>query len=133
MALGQYDDEEFAEEVAAYFVKRAKRDPKLQELIERANLFDDIKAHPGWRKLHDMARGQKDRFFDGVVARMWAKPPELPAIEEVAYYQGFYQGAMWVLAHPEMAEHSLYQAARAAYLLSQGRDPEEDDEEEDNA
>lgn len=126
----EHDDSLFAEEVARWFLARGKKDGKLQELAERAAVFDDLKNHPAWRRLYELAVAEKESFFRGVTARMWNKPPVLPTESEVAYHQGFYQGALWLLAHPEMAEKSLYAAARAAYLLSQARGDELEESDE---
>ena len=50
----------------------------------------------------------------------------LPTPEEIAYHRGFYEGAFFVLVHPEVAEENLEKAARTAWRLYGDDDTEEE-------
>ena len=116
------DEFEKSDQIADWIIAKSKKDPRLAAIIQNVQLFEDLKAHPAWRKLFELAVKDKERWFDRVARRMWGYPEmKLPTPEEIAYHKGFYQGCVWVLSHPEMAEASLESAARAAWLMSEGQ------------
>lgn len=104
------------QEIADFLAKRALEDPKVQQIVANAHLFDELKRSPAWAKLYELAKKQNLKVKAVLAERLWKGEKLTP--EEVAYQKGFYQGCIWVLAHPEHAERSLETAARAAYLLS---------------
>lgn len=114
------DEVETSDQIAEWLIAKSKKDPRLAEIIHNVQIFEDLKDHPAWRKLYELAVKDKDRWFDRVARRLWVIPVKLPTEEEISYHQGFYQGCIWVLKHPEMAEASLESAARAAWLMAQG-------------
>lgn len=115
------DEFEASDQIAEWLVAKSKKDPRIASIIHSVQIFEDLKGHPAWRKLMELAEKEKGRFFDRISKRMWAYPDDpLPTTEEIVYHKGFYQGCIWVLKHPEMAEASLESAARAAWLMSQG-------------
>ncbi len=104
------------EEIADWIAERAKRDPGVQKVIENARLFDELRRSPAWQKLYGLARQREEKIRTAIANRIWRGETVSP--EEVSYQRGFYQGCIWVLAHPEHAEQSLEKAARMAWLLS---------------
>ena len=122
------DEVETSDQIAEWLVAKAKRDPKVAEIIERAHLFDDLRTHPAWVRLLEYAEREKDRFLASLVRRLWETPHKPPSPGEIEYHKGFYQGSLWVLKHPEMAEASLAQAARAAWLMAQDELQEAEEE-----
>lgn len=110
------------DQIANWLGQRAKTDPKLQRVVENAHLFDDLRSHPGWKKLFELAERQKDKFLEDITRRIWATPASPPSVEEIEFHKGFHQGAQWVLRHPEWALTNLQKAARAAWLLEQGQE-----------
>ncbi len=112
------------DQIARWLSQRAKDKPKLQRIIENASLFDDLREHPGWKKLFELAQREEKKFLDDITRRIWLTPAEPPSIEEIEFHKGFQKGALWVLKHPEWAMSSLHKAARAAWLLEQNRETE---------
>jgi hypothetical protein len=93
------------------------KDEKVKRIVEEARLFDGLKEHQGWQRLYERIAAHKDKFMAGIARRLvtpGAKPPEP---EEIAYYQGFWQGAVWVISHPALAEENLERAARMAWAM----------------
>jgi hypothetical protein len=70
-----------------------------------------------WRRLYDRVKASKERFLGDLAKRLMGG--DTVTSEEIAYHRGFYQGAFYVLAHPEVAEKNLERAARMAYMLAQ--------------
>ena len=105
-------------------LERAARDPKIQQVIADARLFDSLRNDPGWRRLYDIVAAQKGRWMQKLANRLMYGPK--PSPEEIAYYRGFYEGAYFVLVHPEVAEANLERAAQIAWTLA----GEDDDTEE---
>jgi len=110
------------DQIARWLGERAKRDPKLARIVENANLFDDLRTHPGWKKLHELTQREEKKFLEDITRRMMATPADLPTVAEIEFHKGFQRGALWVLRHPEWALSSLQKAARAAWLLEQNQD-----------
>ncbi len=103
---------------AAEFVsERMKRDPKIKAIVADAHLFDDLRQNAGWKRLYDRVVVDKQRVTNEVASRLMAGEKIGP--EEIAYYRGFYQGAVYILEHPAQAEKRLERAARTAWLLVQ--------------
>lgn len=110
-------------------VERIAKDPRVQQIIADARMFDELRTHPAWARLYDMVRADQDRVY-GKLAKRFLKRSELwPTPEEIAYYRGFYTGAVFVLSHPEHAEANLEKAAKVAWTLY---GDEEDDQEVDD-
>ena len=105
-------------------VERMLRDPKVAKIVHDARLFNDLRENPGWKRLFEVVSARKAKWMDSVSQRFMGPKKYWPAPEEIAYYQGFYQGAVFVLAHPEHAEANLERAARVAWALTQD-EPEE--------
>lgn len=102
--------------IADFLRDRALSDPKVQRIVADVRLFEGLKENPGWRRLYEKVASDKERYLSGLSRRMMAGEKIPP--EEIAYHRGFYQGAIWVLAHPEVAEKNLERAARMAYVLA---------------
>lgn len=117
-----HPDDLGVDQIARWLGDRAKTDPKLRNVVENAHLFDDLRTHPGWKKLFDLAERQKKKFLDDVTRRLWQTPAQPPSVEEIEFHKGFHQGALWVLKHPEWAMTNLSKAARAAWLLEQNQE-----------
>lgn len=104
-------------DVADFVAERMKQDPKIQRVVADAHLFDDLRRDPGWKRLYERVVADKRRIMEGVATRLLAG--EKVTQEEIEFYRGFYQGAVFVLQHPEHAERNLERAARVAWLLVQ--------------
>ncbi len=105
------------EELADFVVERAKADPKVQRIVEDVKLFDGLREHQGWRRLYERVKADRERFLLGLARRLLSG--DKVDQQEIDFHRGFYQGAFWVLGHPEQAENSLERAARQAYLALQ--------------
>jgi hypothetical protein len=105
-------------------LERAAQDPKIQQVIADARMYDSLRNDPGWRRLFEVVSSQKERWMQKLAKRLMYGPR--PSDAEIAYYRGFYEGAFFVLVHPEVAEANLERAARIAWALA----GEDDDTEE---
>jgi hypothetical protein len=103
--------------VAGLVVERMKQSPGVRIVVNDAHLFDDLQAMPGWKRLYDRVKADKARVMEGVAERLMRGKKITP--EEIEFYRGFYQGAVFVLEHPAQAEKNLERVARAAWLLVQ--------------
>lgn len=117
------DDVERANEI----VERMLREPRVQKIVADARLFDSLRENPAWQRLFQMVQSRKRKWMEDIASRLITPGAKPPTPEEIAYYQGFYQGAVFVLAHPEHAEKNLERAARVAWAMNSGddEDPEE--------
>ena len=115
------------EEVADLLARRALADPNVQRVVLDAHLFDALRRDPGWQRLYDKAKHEKARVQKSLMDRMW-EGKDIPTPEEIAYYKGFMQGTIWVLAHPEHAEKRLESAAREAWKIIQTESLTEENE-----
>lgn len=102
-----------------------ERDPKIQAIVADARLFDSLRSNAGWQRLYERTLSRKARWMEAINKRFMGPKKNWPEPEEIAYYQGFYQGAIFVLAHPEHAEENLERAARLAWMMTYEDDPEE--------
>lgn len=114
------DDIRGADEISDWLDKQAKKNPKIGKVIDNARLFGELKSQPAWIKLYDIIRSSKGSFVRKLSERVWNDPKKIPSSEEISYYKGFYQGAVWIVSHPEHAEKALENVARMAWLMSQG-------------
>lgn len=105
-------------ERANRIAERLRSDPRIAKVVDDARVFDELRMAPGWQRLFGRVRAKKERWMDGINARFMGPKKNWPEPEEIAYYQGFYQGAVFVLAHPEHAEASLERAARLAWNMT---------------
>ena len=103
--------------VAEFVADRMKKDPKIQRIVADAHIFDDLRQSPGWKRLYEKVVVDKQRVTNDVARRLMAGGTV--SSEEIAYYRGFYQGAVYVLEHPAQAERSLERAASVAWGLVQ--------------
>lgn len=103
--------------VAEFVADRMKKDPKIQRIVADAHIFDELRESPGWKRLYEKVVVDKQRVTNDVAKRLMAGGKV--SAEEIAYYRGFYQGAVYVLEHPAQAEKSLERAASVAWLLVQ--------------
>jgi hypothetical protein len=101
------------EAVADYVAERAKKNPRVRETIRDAHLFDSLQEHDGWKRLAERVRADRERFFANLARRLM-KGEAIPQ-GEIDFHRGFYQGAEWVIGHPEEAEKSLERAASRAW------------------
>ena len=119
-------------ERANEIVERLAKNPKVQQIVADARMFDDIRQHPGWQRLFEMVRIDQERVERKLAKRVLSGPAKnWPTPEEVAYYRGFYDGAIFVLSHPEHAEKNLERAAKVAWAMY-GDETNTDDVDRDN-
>jgi len=103
---------------ATLILERVQDDPKVQRVVADAHLYGELRSNPAWRRLYEETLAKRDRWMASIAKRFMGPQKSWPKPEEIAYNQGFYQGALWVLAHPEHAERNLERAAQAAWLIS---------------
>ncbi len=103
--------------VAELIKERMAKDPRVRQVVADAHVFDDLKQMPGWRRLYETVKADKGKVMQEMAARLMKG--DKPSSEEIEFYRGFYQGAVYVLEHPAQAERNLERAARTAWLLAQ--------------
>lgn len=108
------DEVERADRILA----RLADDPKIQKVVSEAHLFSELREQPGWQRLYERVAADKSKVMRQMAARLMGPKSRWPTPEEIAYHRGFYQGATFVLAHPEHAERNLQKAADAAWLMT---------------
>ncbi len=99
-------------------VDKLARDPRVQQIVADAHLFDSLRSEPGWQRLFSMVQAKQNKFMESISKRLMGPRKNWPEPEEIAYHQGFYQGAIFVLAHPEYAEKNLERAATVAWAMT---------------
>ena len=114
-------------ERASRIADRLLRDnPKVAQVVADARIFDKLRTDPAWQRLFEHVSAKRDRWMKTILDRFMGQKRFWPEPEEIAYHKGFYEGAVFVLAHPEHAEKRLEQAARIAWAMSYEDDhPEE--------
>jgi len=90
--------------------------------VADARLYDSLREQPGWRRLHEMVEAKRERWMVGIAHRFMGPQKDWPRPEEIAYYQGYYFGALWVVRHPERAERNLERVAQAAWAMNWGEE-----------
>lgn len=105
-----------AEDAAEFVLDRARRDPKVAKIVEDVRIFDGLREHAGWRRLYEKVGVDQDRFLAHIARRLMSG--QEVAQREIDFHRGFYQGALWVLGHPEEAEKSLERAAQKAWAAA---------------
>lgn len=95
------------------------KDPKIQHIVRDARLFDGLRTNEAWQRLHQMVGAKREKWMQAMLSRLMGPKRGWPSTEEIAHHQGFYQGAMFVLEHPEHAEKSLERAATLAWAMLQ--------------
>lgn len=98
-------------------VERLNKNPRIAQIVADARLFDTLRQDPAWRRLFDAVTQDRERVFARITKRLFGPRKNWPEPEEVAYYRGFYAGAIFVLSHPEHAEKNLEQAATVAWAM----------------
>lgn len=109
---------ERTDEIIAKLMKDPQRATRINQIVADARLFDSLRENAGWQRLYERVLSKKARWMQYVLDRFMGPKKNWPEPTEIAYYQGFYQGAVFVLAHPEHAEENLERAARIAYVMS---------------
>lgn len=105
-----------------------KEKPGIHQVVADARMFSDLRESPGWQRLFTMVQAKKGRWMEQISVRLMGPKKSWPEPDEIAYYQGFYQGAIFVLSHPEHAEKNLEKAARLAWSLYGGDDSETEED-----
>ena len=102
------------------------RDPKIAGVVKDAHDFNELRESRGWQRLYQITKAKRDRWMVDIAKRLmmhnekyWPKPTE------IAFNQGFYEGAMFILEHPEHAERSLERAATLAWAMLQEKEAED--------
>lgn len=116
------NDVERANRIAA----RLASDPRIAKIVGDARLFDSLKQDLGWQRLFERVQARKARWMETINNRFMGPKKYWPEPEEIAYHQGFYQGAVFVLAHPEHAEANLERAAKLAWMMTYEDDNEKE-------
>lgn len=106
-------------------LERARRDPKVRQIVEDVRLFDGLRDHPGWKRLYDKIRENRDAFMVTLTRRLMAG--ERVPFDEIAHSRGFYEGALWIIEQPETAERNLERAARVAWLRAQAENDQDEE------
>jgi len=101
------------------------KDPKIAGVVRDAQLFDALRTNEGWRRLFRIVEAKQERWQSNILRRLMGPKKGWPSTEEIAFNQGFYYGAQFVLRHPEYAEQSLERAATLAWAMLQEKEAEE--------
>lgn len=91
------------------------KSPGTARIVQDAQLYDELKQHPAWRRLHEHVEADEDRFFGTLSRRLMAG--EDVSQREIDFHRGWYRACKWLLAHPEQAMDNLEKAAKSALLL----------------
>ena len=102
------------------------KDPKIAGIVRDARLFDSLRSNEAWQRLFRMVEAKEDRWQGAILRRLMGPKKNWPAPEEIAFNQGFFYGAQFVLRHPEYAEQSLERAATMAWAMLQAESEDED-------
>ena|SRR5215471_6076733 len=106
-------DNERADQILAELAK----DPHAMRTAADARLFGELREQPGWQRLYSMVQAKKQGWL-GFLAREFMRAPEYwPKPMEIQFYRGYYTGAWWIVAHPEVAERNLERLARREWAL----------------
>jgi hypothetical protein len=101
------------------------KDPKIAGIVRDARLFDGLRTNEAWIRLHKIVEAKHDRWQAAILKRLMGPKKNWPESEEIAFNQGFYYGAQFVLRHPEYAEQSLERAATIAWAMLQEKEDED--------
>ena len=101
------------------------KDPKIAGIVRDARLFDGLRTNEAWKRLHQLVEAKEDRWQGAILKRLMGPKKQWPTTEEIAFNQGFYYGAQFVLRHPEYAEQSLERAATMAWAMLQAESEDE--------
>lgn len=121
------EDDRSPDVIAEWIERKAKKDPKLGQILDNARLFGELRSQPAWVRLRDVMQAHKRVIRQRIADRVWDDPRKMPTADEIAYYKGFFEGANWIVSHPEHAEAALDRVARAAWLLSNDEDIDKED------
>lgn len=102
-----------------FILKRMEDDPKVKEIAESARKYAELMAQPGWQKLIEMIKREKEEWLLDLAKRQF--DGEEVSEREIRFYSGFWRGADYVLRHPEVAEDSFVKAARLAWAMYEGQ------------
>jgi hypothetical protein len=103
-------------EQAAEFIKeRAMQDPKVQSIVVDAQLFHDLTEMPGWERLRDRVKRQRENFIRHLGERLFSGKLYTELQREIDYERGFFDGIEYFSGTPEKAMDNLEQTARTAY------------------
>lgn len=105
-----------------------REDPRVAQVVADAQLFDSLRTSPGWQRLFEHVSAKRDKWMQTIFKRMMGPKKNWPEPDEIAYHKGFYEGAIFVLAHPEHAEANLERVARIAWAMSYEDDQPEEGE-----
>lgn len=103
------------EELADFVAERARSDPKVQQVIQEAALFDGLLQNPGWKRLRNRLESSKDNFMLSLASRLMKG--EKVDQRELDFKRGWFKGAEAMILTPEQAEVSLEAAAAEAWRL----------------
>lgn len=82
--------------------------------------FGSLREHIGWQRLRKRVEAQKEAWIRKLGGR-FARGEEVPQ-RQIDYDRGWYDGAMYVLRHPEMSEEALESALLTAWALRSGEE-----------
>lgn len=117
------------ETLADFVAERARQDPKVQQIVQEAAMFDGLLQNPGWQRLRKRLEASKEAFMLDIAKRLMAGDKVNPL--EIEFKRGWFKGAEAMILTPEQAEISLEAAAakawqiahREALLLQEGDSP----------
>lgn len=116
------------DEVAAFVAEKARRDPKVREIVDDVRAYEELRQSAGWYRLRRAIAGRREEFIARLTGRLLRG--EIVDQREIDYQRGFFAGAEFVLDQPEKAESNLETAARQAWVMTQLLADETDDEQE---
>ena len=101
-------DEQRADQILAELAS----DSKAQMVVADARVFGELREQPGWQRLYSMVKASKQGWLDHLAREFMRDPQYWPKPIDIQFYRGYYKGAWWIVAHPEVAERNLERLAR---------------------
>ena len=50
-------------ERANAIVEKLAKNPRVQQIVADARMFDELRTHPAWQRLYEMVRNDKERVY----------------------------------------------------------------------
>lgn len=94
---------------------------RLDRLRQEVEAFGSLREHVGWQRLLKRTIAQKEEWFEKLARKIASgQPLDEKFQRQVDYDRGWYDGAIYVLRHPELSEEALESALAVAWALRSG-------------
>lgn len=94
---------------------------RLDRLRQEVEAFGSLRDQVGWQRLLKRTIAQKDDWFAKLARKLASGAPLDASFQrQVDYDRGWFDGALYVLRHPELSEEALESALAVAWALRSG-------------